>query len=250
VIDERIAERRKQVREERRRGRLRRTITVAVLVVLVLVLVVVERSALVALEEVRVAGTERLDESDVLEAAGLELGSSTLRLNLRGAAGRVEDLALVRTASARRLDPLTVLIEVEERVPVLVAESRRGAVLVDREGVVFDEAGDEEGLPVVVVADRLPAVGDGVEVSPGLANAHEVWRGLSGPLRVEVVRYEATGPDELTLVLDDGVEVRFGRAERIDEKVRALGAVLEDLAATDVAEIDVRAPSAPVVVGR
>lgn len=211
-------------------------------------LIVVERSALVALDEVRVAGIDRLDEAQVLDAAALELGTSTLRLRLGEVAARVEALPLVRSAQARRLDPLTVLIEVEERVPELVVRGPGGSVLLDRDGVVLDE-GQVAGLPVVELARRLPAVGSTVAEHPTLANAHRTWHGLSGPLRVEVEWFEAAGPDELSLHLRSGVEVRFGRADRIDEKVRALGAVLEDAGDAEIAVVDVRAPSAPVVVG-
>jgi cell division protein FtsQ len=249
VIDQRIAERRRQIRGEQRRGRLRRTLVVVALVALGVVLVLVERSALVGLEEVEVAGTDRLEPGEVLAAADLELGTSTLRLRLGAVEDRVETLPLVREASARRLDPLTVRIEVTERQPVLNVRGAEDTVLLDRDGVLL-VAGHVEGLPEIRLADGVPAPGEAVSADPALANAHEAWRTLSGPLRAEVVRYDAVGADELALHLRSGVEVRFGRAERVDEKVRALGAVLDDVAEADVAVIDVRAPSAPVVVGR
>jgi cell division protein FtsQ len=159
---------------------------------------------------------------------------------------RVEELPLVRSADARRLDPLTVLIEVVEREPVLTVQGRGEHVLVDRDGIVLAEGRVDE-LPVVRLREAPPAPGEQVEEHPALANAHRAWRSLSGPLRADVVRYDARDPDDLTLRLRSGVDVRFGRAERVDEKVRALGAVLEDLGDTPVAAIDVRAPSAPVV---
>jgi cell division protein FtsQ len=249
VIDERIAERRRQIRGERRQGRLRRTLLIVALLVLAVVLVLVERSALVGLEEIQVTGTERLAREEVLAAADLELGTSTLRLGLGAVEERVEDLALVREATARRLDPLTVRIEVTERQPVLVLRAGGPAILLDRDGVLLAE-GRLEGLPEIRAAGPPPALGEQVSDDPAIANAHAAWRALSGPLRAEVVRYDAEGPDELTLRLRSGVEVRFGRAERVDEKVRALGAVLEDVAEAEVAVIDVRAPRAPVVVGR
>lgn len=248
MIDQRIAQRRREVREERRRGRLRRTITVVAVVVVAAALVALERSPLVGLEEVRVAGAERLTGEEVVAAADLELGTSTLRLGLAQVERRVEALPLVRTAGARRIDPLTVLIEVEERTPALVVAGPGGRVLVDREGVVLAE-GDAEGLPVVELAGELPVPGQSVHAVPALGNAHRAWRELSGPLRAEVVALDAAGRDELTLVLRSGIEVRFGRAERVDEKVRALGAVLEDVGAAEIAVVDVRAPSAPVVLG-
>jgi cell division protein FtsQ len=249
VIDQRIAERRRQIRGERRRWRLRRTLLVIGLLVLAVVLVLVERSALVGLEEVEVAGIDRLDADEVLEAAALELGTSTLRLRLGAVEERVEGLPLVREATARRVDPLTVRIEVTERQPVLNVAGGDGPVMVDRDGIVIDE-GRLEGLPEIRLTVDVPPPGEGVTADPGLANAHEVWRTLSGPLRSEVLRYDAAGSDELVLHLRSGIEVRFGRAERVDEKVRALGAVLDDVAEAEIAVIDVRAPSAPVVVGR
>jgi cell division protein FtsQ len=248
TIDERIAERRRQVRGERRRGRLRRTITLVVVAVVAVVLVLVERSALVGLEEVQVVGTDRLDPAEVHDAAELRLGTSTLRLRLGEVERRVRELPLVHDVEARRLDPLTVRIEVRERIPALTVRGDGRDVLVDREGVVVDR-GRLAQLPEIRLDQRPPGPGAHVADLPALANAHAAWRSLSGPLRAEVVRYDATGPDELTLRLRDGVEVRFGRAERVDEKVRALGAVLDDVGDAEVEVVDVRAPSAPVVVG-
>lgn len=216
-------------------------------VVAAAVLVMVERSALVALEEVRVSGADRLDSDQVRDAAQLQLGTSTLRLGLDEVQARVKKLALVHDAQARRLDPLTVLIDVTEREPVLQASGGGETRLIDRDGVVIVEGG-LDGLAEIRLPASPPGVGEPVSTDPTLANAHQVWRELSGPLRSMVDRFDASGPDELSLQLSTGVEVRFGRAERVDEKVRALGAVLEDVEDTPVGTIDVRAPRAPVVV--
>lgn len=247
MIDGRIAERRREVRQQRQRRRRRRTLLVVLLLLIVVALVLVERSTLVALDEVRVVGTDRLTPDEVREAAGLELGTSTLRLRLGTAEERVSELPLVATAEARRVDPLTVEIEVQERRPSLVAVGDDTAVLVDREGVIMVEE-DLDRLPIVELGDAPPTPGSRVDEHAALANAHAVWRGLSGPLRAEVVRYVAPDVDGLVLVLDQGIEVRFGSAERIDEKVRALGAILGDVGNTPIEAIDVRAPGAPVVV--
>lgn len=248
MIDERIAERRATVREQRRRARLRRTRWALGLLVLVGLLVVLERSPLVGLDRIEVAGTERLDPDEVRAAAELPPGTSTLRLRLGEATERVESLSLVRRARIQRLDPLRVRIEVVEREPSLVAVGRGRQRLVDRDGVVIAD-GTVAGLPLVVLREAPPDVGGDVGDVPALANAHRAWSGLSGDLRVAVERFDARGPDDLWLELSSGIEVRFGRAERVDEKVRALGAILGDVGDTAVRGIDVRAPSAPVVIG-
>lgn len=253
MIDERIAERRAAVRDDQRRGRLRRTRRWVLLALLLAGVVALERSPLVGLEEVEIVGTQRLAASQVRDAAELELGTSTLRLRLQAVTERVEALPLVRRATARRTDPLSVRIEVTERVPVLVVSGDGTSRYLDREGIVIDDLGPNErpsSLPVIALPDAPPAVGERVAADRALANAHAVWSGLSGSLRAQVAVYRAAGPDELTLELASGIEVRFGRAERTDEKVRALGAVLDDIGDTPVGSIDVRAPQAPVVIGR
>jgi cell division septal protein FtsQ len=252
-IDDRIAARRAGVREDRRRARLARTLWVVALVVVLIGLVLIERSSLVALAELRVVGTQRLEPDEVRQASGLELGTSTLRLRLGRAAEQLEqELVLVQTAEARRVDPLTVELIVTEREPVLVVVGEEERRYLDRDGIVIDEVAADErpsaSLPVIELPGPPPPVGATSEDDPTLDNAREAWRGLSGSLRAEVEHYRAAGPDELTLTLRSGVDVRIGRAVRMDEKVRALGAVLADIGDVPVAQIDVRAPSAPVVV--
>ncbi|MBW3619335.1 MAG: FtsQ-type POTRA domain-containing protein [Actinobacteria bacterium] len=252
TVDERIAERRREVRDERRRARLRRTLTVLAIVALLGVGYAVERSSLVALSEIQVSGTDRLDPDAVIEAAALELGTSTLRLDLGDAERRVRDLPVVAEVEARRVDPLTVRITVVERQPVLVAVSGGDRVLVDADGVVVARGG-EDGLVAVLLPERaaLPGPGERVSALPALAAAHTVHAQLPPTLRTRVARIEAHSADEVDVRLrmptGEPVLVHLGRAERLDEKVRALVAVLGDVGDVAVSSIDVRAPATPVV---
>lgn len=247
MVDERIAQRRRDVRDERRRRRLQRTVVAAVLLAIAVMLLVVERSPLVALAEVRITGTEVLDPADVMATANLPLGTSLLRLPLAAVRDRVEALPRVRDAEVVRVDPVTVEIRVTERVPTL--EARRGdqAVVVDDDGIVMAR-GAVDGLSVVVVRDGpLPAPGESVAVNPALANAVAFDHDLPGPTRSLVRAIRAEGEDRAVLVLRDDVRVEVGRAEDVEAKARALAAVLEDLDGREVVSIDVRAPAAPIV---
>lgn len=252
AVDERIAERRREVRDGRRRARLRRTLTVLALLALLAIGYAVERSPLVALSEIQVSGTERLDPDAVIAAADLELGTSTLRLDLDAAAARVRTLPLVGDVDATRVDPLTVRIAVVERQPLLVATTGRDGVLVDGEGVVVAR-GSEDGLvPIVLPAGAvLPAPGRPVAALPMLAAAHAIHDQLPPELRQRVARIEAHSVEDVDLRLRmpdaEPVLVHLGRAERVDEKVRALLAVLADVGDVAVSSIDVRAPATPVV---
>lgn len=252
TVDERIAERRREVRDERRRARLRRTLTMLALLALLAVGYAVERSPLVALSEIQVGGADRLDPDTVIETAALELGTSTLRLDLGEAEERVRALPAVDDVEARRVDPLTVRITIVERQPVLVAASGPDRVLVDADGVVLAQ-GVEDGLVPVLLPARatLPRPGERVAELPALAAAHAIHGQLPSELRTRVARIEAHSADEVDLRLRmpdaEPVLVHLGRAERLDEKVRALLAVLGDVGDVAVSTIDVRAPATPVV---
>lgn len=222
------------------------------LVIVLLLLVVgilVERSSLVALDEVRVVGANRLTTDQVREAANLRLGTSTLRLRLDRAEARVEDLPLVAEADIRRVDPLTVEITVTEREPAMMVVAGNRAVLLDETGVLLLEGRDPDLVVIDVPAPTpLPALGERPGPDTALGNAVAFHQELSGPLRAEIVRYRASGPRDLEAELAGGVRAILGEAVRVDEKVRALGAVLEDLGTESVSAIDVRAPGAPVVI--
>lgn len=248
-MDSWIAQRRREVRRGRRRGRVRRALFAAIVLALVGLAGWVEQSPLLGLSEVEVVGTRRLTPDAVRQATALPLGTSILRLRLGRARERVEALPLVRSATVRRSDPLSVRIEVDERRPIFVVATAGGAALVDGDGVVV-ATGAEEGLPVIATtAPNPPTAGSTVAALPEANNAFAVASALPGPLRAEVVRYEARGPDDVDLVLASGLRARFGRAERIAEKARALGALLSELGASMAgALVDVRVPTNPVLV--
>jgi cell division protein FtsQ len=247
-MDSRIARRRAEVRHERMLVRRRRTLIGIAFAAVVALGVAIERSSLVALSAVEVDGVTTVAAEDVRGAADLPLGTSTLRLRLGPASERVEALPAVREATVRRVDPLTVRIEVVERRPVVALRGSEGEALLDREGVVVSH-GEGGDLPTIeVAAEGLPDLGESVSEHAAAANAFVFHRTLPGPLRSEVASYLARGPDDLDLLLERGAVARLGRARRVPEKARALGALLDDLPTEPGWTLDVRAPTNPVVV--
>ncbi len=247
MVDERIAQRRRDVREQQRRRRFRRSVAALVALAVVVLLLIVERSPLVELAEVRVTGVDVVTPAQVRGAADLQLGTSLLRLPLDTARERVEALPRVDTADVSRVDPVTVEIHVEERVPTMAARRDDRWVLLDDDGMVLDRGRIDGVAKIVVEEGDLPAPGESVGSNAALANAVAFERQLPGPTRSRVASIRAVTDDRAVLVLRDDTRVEVGRATDVPAKARALGAVLEDLGGRPVTLIDVRAPSAPVV---
>jgi len=244
-MDVRFQQRRAGIRQQERKRRLRRTLTLLAIAALVGVLWAIERSPLVALDTILVEGNQRVAEEEILEAAHLDLGTSTLRLDLGGAQQRVTSLAPIKEATVERVDAVTVRITVVERVAQVRLHTPTRKWLVDGDGVVF-AAGEGPGAMPVILFDHEVALGQTPEET-GLVDVMAVHAGLSGPLQARVTAYRTAPNGDVALLLEGDLVAVLGDASELDEKIRAVGALLDEIEGTNVTRIDVRVPSRPTV---
>lgn len=195
---------------------------------------------------IRVEGAQRLSPEAVLERAGLSGGERMLLTRFGEVEGRVEELPAVREATVRRRLPSTIVIAVRERRP-LVRLGGTERLVAGPEGVVF-EVRSEVPLPILVGWEGEARAGARLG-APGPRVLSAV-AGFPEALRERTMRIELG--EDLTLVLDEGTEVRFGRATELGAKGAAAAAVLREAAGREasLAYVDVRSPRAPVARDR
>ncbi len=222
----------------RRRTRLATTLTVFGLLVLLGVGVwLLLATSVLGVRSVTVTGAERLDPGTVRSTAAVPPGEPLATLDTDAVATRVETLAVVRRAEVRRQWPRTVAIIVHERVPAAAQQRGGGYLLVDRDGVAFDQvARRPRGLPLVSApVDAGP---------PALRAALDVLDALDvvpASVRGEVRQVRAAGPDDVRVQLSRGRTVVWGSAERGARKAAVLAVLLTRKASV----YDVSAPDAP-----
>lgn len=116
------------------------------------------------IETLQVGGNLTLSSAEVLATAGLRAGESLVGLDLAAARARLVADPRVREASLRRRLPGTIVVEITERVPCVIARADHD-YLVDAEGVIVAQAafGARSDLPVLTgieaVAGTLTARG-------------------------------------------------------------------------------------------
>jgi cell division protein FtsQ len=203
--------------------------------VLVGVIWLVFFSSYLAVNGVRVAGTDQLTASEVERAAAVPEGDPLARVDLDRIRTRVQSLASVKSADVTREWPDTVLITVVEREPVAVVEIGGQLRGLDEDGVVFrDYAKAPPGLPLV---QSSAATG-----SEALREGALVVASLPGDLAAKVDHVDVKTIDEITLELRDGREVEWGSSDGSDQKA----AVLADLlTAVQAQHYDVSVPGQP-----
>ncbi|HEY3239042.1 MAG TPA: FtsQ-type POTRA domain-containing protein, partial [Acidimicrobiia bacterium] len=203
------------------------------------------RSALFDVDHIDVAGTFLVSPAEAAEAAGPLHRVPLAEVDTMASAQRVEALPFVRSARVRRVFPNRVRIWLTERMPAAFATRPAGgfALLDDTGRVLADRPDRPPDLPEVTGAGEIPPPGEWLRPArPALA----VYLALTEPLRGQVSLALVEG-ESVTLRVG-GRDVRFGPPEHLDAKVAALAALLDHLRDRPVVAVDVRVPSAPVVV--
>lgn len=255
-MDARIRARRIQIQAARARRRRRWISSGIAAILLVVAAVAVARSPLFAITEVRLIGVSGPQATELRELTPIVLGDNLLTADLGHVERRLEGLSWVRSVHTVRVAPSTVELRVELRQPVAVVRLQGALWTVDAEGVVLAPGGKAGLVEIDAPNSVLPEVGTATS-DAAVRNALAVRAMLPRRLSQAVDRYDAPSQRglRLYLVLPDlsegsGIWVRFGAADRIQEKARVLDALLEQVrrASGKIAEIDVRAPENPVLV--
>lgn len=254
AVDPRLRARRREIRRETGRRRLRRVQVGLGAVAAGAAGWGLGLSPLLDVDRVQVQGAE-MSGADVVEAAaGIGRGEAMLTLKLSRAAAAVEALPWVATATVTRHWPGGVGVTVTERRPLAVVAGTDGEqVVVDGDGrqLTFADDGAFSELTRIDGLDVEPQLRAalGEEAGPAL----ELARLLPAALPGVVGQVAATdGGLEMTLAQEAGEDtlVRFGGSSRLADKVNALAALVDaDVLAGSPppSVIDVRVPDAPVL---
>lgn len=220
-IDPRIAERRRDVREQRATGSLKKALVLLILAVVIAVAVWVLRSPLFSVAAISVTGASTVPATELLAEAGITTGLPLMSVDTGDGEAALEAHPWVREATVVRSWPDLIEVRVEERYPVAWARLDSGWALLSLDGVALDTAeAPHEGAPMLTGAGGEP-VGEptGRLVESGLAFLDALRPDLAGGAVV-------TLGDEVTAEVA-GFSVRLGGPVDMADKARVLAAVLD-----------------------
>ena len=205
-------------------------------------------SSLVAINDVEVVGGTTSDRGEIVGAlTDVAEKMTTLHYD----AGRIEAVAerfpTVASVSVDPNFPHGMRLEVEQRPPRLFAVAGGEQVPVAADGTLLPglTVPDDEHLPILEL-DQLPP--GGTLGGDPLAEA-EVIGNAPDPLLGLIEQSEVTQEYGVVLTMRGGIEVRFGSADRADDKWAAAAAVLADPKLDAATYVDVRVPERPAAGG-
>jgi cell division protein FtsQ len=201
------------------------------------------------IRDIDIAGTHHVSVDSVVAASDL-VGAQAFTASAARARARLLALPAVRDARVEIHIPDRAIVTLAERVPVLRWTAAATDWLVDGDGVVFASIDPRAG-PTAGVSDERGPRKAGDRIDPALVDAALKLTRL-GP---QELRPDATSPrvvltaggNGLVLRVAAGWEIRFGGAERIDDKIALARRYLRDNQQRKLDYVDVRTPDSIVV---
>lgn len=170
--------------------------------------------------EIRVIGANVLREQTIVQAADIRADDNVLFVENETIRGRVMSIPYIRSCDVQRVYPGTIIIRIEERVPLATLLVNNHAYEVDAEAMVLrelDPLPPHEG-PLITGLPDLPAVEPGKKLENAtLAKALELWQAFSllpvaGQLTVSEIA--AMAPNDLQMYCNEvPYMIRWGRSD-------------------------------------
>ena len=182
-------------------------------------------------QSIVVTGNSYVPAADVCRIAGIYRGQHLLQVETDTAAKTLMKDLRIEQASVRRVFPNGIMIEIEERRPVASIVCEYGFLDLDRQGMVLNAHKQRDGqliplLAGVTVQDRY--IGDRVE-DPNVQAALTYLSGLDDVELGQIVELRLADPEQVVGCTANAVELRIGRLDRLDEKIKTTKAFLQDL---------------------
>jgi cell division protein FtsQ len=250
-----VAQKRREDRDKRKRKVAWRQATLPVLAVLAAIgavwgLAALWQAPIFTIDKVEVIGTQHLSKNDVLALAAVPQGATLLRLPGDDISARIEASPWVAQTHLSRRFPNTLAIIVVERVPVAMVEAgSAGQWLVSGDGHWITRRSTEATGAFVVIRDvpsLAPQLG-AVTNSTELKNALLVATGISQQTRRRLQHISAASVEKTVLVLKNQVQVFVGSADDVAKKDLIATSILANN--KNVVYVNVRVPESTTFRG-
>lgn len=242
-----IAARRQEAKRFTVTSRTRRNVLLAAFASMAILLSVVAASffsPMLAVENIKITGTDRLKVKSIYNAVVGQLGKPLPAINSAEIGKRLETFALIESFNVVGLPPHTLLIQITERQPICIINSKGANYLYDPAGVQIAKAtgANLADYPAIEIAGEPGA-------SPEFDAAIDVLLALPAKLLPRVASVQATTKDDVTLRLRGiaGQKVIWGDSSDAVLKSKVLAALIKNQKKSDVVTYDVSSPTAPVV---
>jgi len=183
------------------------------------------KSDFFSVKEVHTVGLNSISEDEVLRLMGTVKGENLFLADTEALAQKIKLHPLVDQVEVKKKLPVTLVIQIQERVPVALILNKDGLVEVDSQGIIlrFYETWPKKDHPILTGIEVPDTIGPGQQIehpqlAKGLLLLGQAPEGLSA-LFGEV---HMASDGQVFLYLTSGVEVKLGHGDQFTEKLKLL----------------------------
>ena len=195
---------------------------------------------IMSVKEIRVEGVTTLDAGTVEAALDPLRGTPLALVDEQQVFQSLGQFNLIQRYAIEIVPPQTLIVRVQERVPVISMQSAEGYRVLDAAGVQVAET--PELLPGAPLAQ-----GELTDVtSPAFAAATRALRDMDPALREQFIAVSATTANDITFAMGSGLTVLWGDDSQNQLKGVLLQQMIAALGGREISLIDVSSTEAPV----
>jgi len=226
----------------RRAKRIIASLSVGSIAVLLAIVAGATFSPALAIKEIYVTGTERINPELISKALQSHIGTPLPLLDEKSVATSLASFALIESFSATAVPPNGLQVRISERQAISVVAVKGERWLYDPAGVRVAQATGTEELPEIQISEEP-------RNSQRFRNAIDVLMALPEDLLHQVEFIEARSKDDVQMSLRSSRDQRIIWGDSSDSvlKSNVLQALMANHQKTQSVTFDVSSPNAPVV---
>lgn len=229
------------------RGKSRQTKAIALtalgsLVALILLVLATIFTPILAVENIKITGLQKIDEKKVAAAVKSQIGMPLALVTQQSVADQLSRFTLIESFSLVSELPHTLHIAISERQPICIVDVGGVSYLYDPAGVRLGQASYKDTYPRVLIKGEP-------KNSASYNQAIDVLLALPAKLLPRISLIDAKSKDDVTMQLRGyaGQKIIWGDASQSALKSKVLAALVANQKQTDRVTFDVSSPTAPVV---
>ncbi|MEN6324976.1 MAG: FtsQ-type POTRA domain-containing protein [Syntrophomonas sp.] len=210
-------------------ARKRRLFSISIFIlVLLLSIYLFLHSSIFKVDRVYASGMVKVSQEEILALAGINKGQNIFSVDAAVVSRAVQTHPMVKNAQMVRHLPHDLEIKIVERQVWALVPYQNIMLFLDDEGVCIDRVA---GVPIeeypLITMELLPErVNLGQAVYPAaVQQIKKLWDSMGDGRKLISEFHYRTSSDEIVLYTRAGTEIRFGKMERLDEKLTYIKAV-------------------------
>lgn len=212
-------------------ARKRRLFSISIFIlVLLLCVYLFLHSSVFKVDKVYASGMIKVSQEEILALAGINTGQNIFSVDAALVSKAVKAHPMVKSAQLVRHLPHDLEIKVVERQVWALVPYHNIMLFLDDEGVCIDRVAGVaiEEYPLLTMELLPERVNLGQAVYPAAVQQIKKLWDTMGEERKNISEFHyRTNSDEIVLYTRAGTEIRFGKLERIDEKITYIKAVFK-----------------------